>query len=499
MGLIERIAAHAGSRGDDAALAHGHDQVGFHALHGMLTEAAATLQARGLRSLALDLDNGPAFAVCDLAGRAAGLTVLPLPPFFSPGQLRHAFASSGVEAVATDNVERLRQRLPGLAVREDSGWVVAGQRLRLLTLAADRTDLPPDTSKITFTSGSTGEPHGVLLGGTQLDAVTAALADAAEVRPGDRCIALAPLSVLLENVGSLYVPLWCGATAVLSPLAETGLGGGAGLDAVRMHRALSGSRATGAIFSPQTLLGLVRVLERGAPGLEQLRFAAVGGAPVSETLLERARRLGLPVYEGYGLSECGSVVTLNTPGANRPGSAGRPLPQVRVRIAADGEVEISGNLFSGYLGDPPARMEDRWWRSGDLGRLDQDGYLFIAGRRRNMLITSFGRNVSPDWVEGELTQEPAVAQAAVFGEARPYLTAVLVPAPGADGAALTAAVANANRRLPDYARVLRWLRADEPFTTANGLFTGTGRIRRAAVSARYEARIATLYEEREAS
>lgn len=499
MGLIERIAVHAATRGTAPALEHAQGSLNYRELDTALHELAANLWSGRPHTLALDLDNGATFALCDLAAYAAGIAVLPLPPFFSPGQLRHALASSGAEAVITDNVERLRQRCQDIAIAGQTEIAVAGQQVHRLALTAQSDPLPLDVSKITYTSGTTGEPQGVLLTRAQIESVTGALAEATGAGRDDRSLALAPLSVLLENVGSLYVPLWAGATAVLPPLAETGLIGAAGLDPARMHRALLQSRATGVIFSPQTLLGLVRVLEDGAARLDQLRFAAVGGARVAASLLVRARNLGLPVYEGYGLSECGSVVTLNTPEANKPGSVGRPLKHVRVRLAADGEVEIAGNVCAGYLGQSALPGDDGWWRSGDLGRLDGDGYLQLLGRRRNVLITSFGRNVSPEWVESELTQETAIAQAAVFGEARPFLTALLVPAPGAALQLLTAAVARANQRLPDYAQVRRWQVADEPFRPANGLLTGTGRLRREALHARYRTMIESLYEERRVS
>jgi long-subunit acyl-CoA synthetase (AMP-forming) len=193
------------------------------------------------------------------------------------------------------------------------------------------------------------------------------------------------------------------------------------------------------------------------------------------------------------------VVCLNTPTAHRPGSVGRPLPHVRVRVGVDGEVRVLGQRFAGYLGEPPLPGTPREWRTGDLGHLDADGYLHLTGRRRNVFITAYGRNVAPEWVERELTLEPAIAQAAVFGEARPWNAAVLVPAPGAGTAEVAAAVARANRTLPDYARVSRWVLADNPFTPERGLLTGTGRVRREAVLERYGERIESLYRQEIAS
>jgi long-subunit acyl-CoA synthetase (AMP-forming) len=262
-----------------------------------------------------------------------------------------------------------------------------------------------------------------------------------------------------------------------------------------MLKALSEHSATSAIFSPQMLQGAVDALETGQSKPEQLRFIALGGAAVSKRLLDRAAQMGLPVFEGYGLSEFSSVVCLNRPAEARRGSVGKPLEHVELRIAEDGEVLISGNLFAGYLGESGETPFSEWWRSGDIGRLDDDGYLHLQGRRRHIFITAYGRNVSPEWVERELTLEPAIAQAAVFGEARPWNLGVIVPSAGSDTAAVDVAIQRVNRLLPDYARVSQWFPADQPFQLENGQLSGTGRLRRETIFQHYRGRIEAHYAE----
>jgi len=236
------------------------------------------------------------------------------------------------------------------------------------------------------------------------------------------------------------------------------------------------------ILLPQMLrvwAGFLARTGRRAPA--SLRFVAVGGAPVGTRLLASARSLGIPAFEGYGLSEAASVQTLNLPGADRPGSVGRPLPHAQVRVAADGEIEVGGSLFNGYLGEGDPPRAD-WWPTGDLGSIDAEGFLHVTGRKKNMLITGFGRNVAPEWVETALRGEDAIAEAVVFGDAEPSLSAVVWPSPLAgDDLQLQGAVDAANATLPDYARVRRWVRGRAAFDADSGFATRNGRPQRSAI------------------
>ena len=215
---------------------------------------------------------------------------------------------------------------------------------------------------------------------------------------------------------------------------------------------------------------------------------AVGGAAVGLRAIHAARAVGLPAYEGYGLSEGASVQTLNLPGSDRPGSVGRPLPHALLRVADDGELLVAGTLCAGYLGDSQRDGDAplTWWPTGDLGRIDDEGFVHVLGRKKHVLITAFGRNVSPEWVETALHGEPALAQAVVFGDGAPALSAVLWPRHDVlPDAALHAAVQAANAALPDYARVRRWVRARAEFSAESGMSTTNGRPQRAAIWQRH--------------
>jgi long-chain acyl-CoA synthetase len=421
-----------------------------------------------------------AFVALDEAAQQRGLVHVPLPQFFSAAQMQHALQAAGVDTLLV--AAPLAAAWPGL-----SWWPVevAGEPLMHARLPSAPVAMPAHTAKISFTSGTTGAPKGVCLSAAALQLVAQGLVEAMAPLHIERHLNALPFAVLLENIAGLIAPRLHGSTVITLPLRELGLTGSSSFDAARFQAAVQRHQPHSLILLPQMLRAWCgQLMHSGQRAPASLKLVAVGGAAVGAPLIRAAQSLGIPACEGYGLSEGASVQTLNLPGAERPGSAGRPLPHARLRIADDGEILIAGSLFSGYLGD--AAPTGDWWPSGDLGHVDADGFLHVSGRKKNLLITAFGRNVSPEWVETALRGHPAVLQAVVFGDGEPALSAVLWPTqPDATDATLQGAVDAANATLPDYARVARWTRGRAAFDARTGLATANGRPQRSAIQQRH--------------
>lgn len=463
--------------GPQVALAEGERRLTYAELLGAVAVRGRHLRALGAHRVALALDNGIDWVLWDLAALHAGLVCVPLPSFFSAEQQRHVLDSAGIDCL-------IGAAAPGFACGENDIY---------RRTVVQPAELHPGTCKITFTSGTTGQPKGVCLDlDTQL-AVARSLVAASASRNVERHLCILPLATLLENIAGVYAPLLAGVRVELMPMVQIGLSGASGFDLMRFLQALQAAQPHSLILLPQLLLALVSAAERKLPVPDSLRFVAVGGGRVSTQLLERADALDLPIFEGYGLSECASVVCLNTPEQRRIGSTGQPLGHLQVTLAADGEVQVKGARMLGYLGEPAPQGE--WLGTGDLGHFEQ-GFLVLHGRKKHQFITAYGRNVNPEWVESELVQQLPVAQAWLHGEALPANVAVLVARfSNTSDAQLQEAVDTVNRGLPDYARVHHWLRADAPFSTNNDLATANGRLRRVALLDHYQSAIDELMAE----
>ena len=485
------------------------------------------LHDASVKVLGLALDNGVDWLLWDLAALSAGIVCVPLPPFFTRSQAYHAITTAAVSHIVSaeglDPVDpkktakmqprEMQSRLSddsgcrnsleggenfsngnnGNGIREDNGE--GGSHAR----RADSYHAGPyqndagagtgkavlkGTAKITFTSGTTGTAKGVCLPERAMADVAASIVQVLGEEFVGIHLSVLPLSVLLENVAGVYAGLLAGCTIRLLPLERFGA------SYEFLHDALKQARASSVIVVPEILRALMAQTAKLGP-LPDLRFVAVGGAKLDPRLILQARALGLPVYEGYGLSECASVVSLNTPENDCAGTVGKPLSHVSLRFA-DGSIHVSNPGFLGYVGEPL----DGDFDTGDLGALDDNGFVTLTGRRKNVLITSYGRNVSPEWVEAALLAQPQIAQAVVYGDGRAQLSALIVPADQqADRQntlaqttlarnTLAMAVEQANMTLPDYAQIHDF-QSIPPLTADDGLLTGTGRPRRTEVFKRY--------------
>jgi long-chain acyl-CoA synthetase len=252
----------------------------------------------------------------------------------------------------------------------------------------------------------------------------------------------------------------------------------------------------------------------------RLKAMVSGGAALNPEIGSFFLALGVRLLQGYGQTEAAPVIACNVPSRIKIDTVGPPLEGVEVRIAEDGEILVAGdNVMKGYWNDPQATAQalvEGWLHTGDIGSIDDDGYIRITDRKRDFIKNSGGEMISPARVEGYLTLEPEIAQAMVFGDRRPYLAAVLVPetafaaafaaangvpaeiaALAADpgfAKALGAAVARVNRALAPIERVRRFVIASEPFTIANGQMTPTMKVKRHTIREAYGVAVDALYD-----
>jgi long-subunit acyl-CoA synthetase (AMP-forming) len=466
------------------AITDGNRSITYGRLGSVVRQEAGLLRETGGLRFGLLAENGCEWAVADLAIHHLNRVNVPLPAYFTPEQMRHAIDDAGIDTLVTDRRSEVIDRWPefSFAGTMSNGLAILQRKVE----PAARRTVAFGTTKVTYTSGSTADPKGVCLPGAALDRASRAMVHAIEPIGIRRHLCLMPLPTLLENLAGIHAPLRSGATCVVPSSAETGMSYGA-LDPQRLLRSLTTYRPESLVLVPELLRLIVRAAQAGYPLPDSLKFIAVGGAPVSRSLLEEAASLGLPVFEGYGLSECSSVVCLNTPQSKRLGSVGRALPHVSLSLDDGGQLRVSGWVMSGYVGDAQSQGP-REIATGDLAEIDADGYVYIRGRLRNLFITSFGRNVSPEWIERELAHEPAIRHALAVGEGCPEVRALVCPArPGLEQTAIANAVEHANQRLPDYARVRRVACMPEAPTLSNGLLTANGRLRRERILERFGA------------
>ena len=366
--------------------------------------AAATLRSRGVSAgdvVAIKLPNTVEFVVSLFAAWRLGAAVTPVNPALSPQEVRYQLADAGAKVLIADELQ------PCEPSRTDTS---GGNDASLALLI--------------YTSGTTGRPKGVMLDHANLNAMCRSVIEGFKLTRDDHSLLILPLF----HVNGIVV-------GTLSPLLAGGRATVAGrFDPKTFFTALEQSRATYFSAVPTIYTMLCGLPDGVQPDTSSVRFAVCGAAPASVELLQRFEsRYGIPIIEGYGLSEgtCASAVN-PLDGPRKPGTVGLPLPGQTIRIVDEagrpvpdgeaGEVVIKGaNVMRGYLNRPEETAKtvvDGWLHTGDVGRLDEDGYLVLVDRAKDMIIRG-GENIYPREIEAVVHHLPQIAEAAVVGRPNP--------------------------------------------------------------------------------
>lgn len=563
----------AGASGD-ALRAPGRAAVTYPELRGAVREIAGGLAALGVvpgDRVAILSATRPEWVMCDLGALSAAAVVVPVYPTNSPEECAHVLSHSGARVVFVEDTHqatklmRIRDALPDL----DHVVVIDGEADAALTLAdlrrmgaehgapAAPSPAPQDPATIVYTSGTTGLPKGCVLSHANLLTVAAGTIERLELDAAAPVIFLyLPLAHVLARVSALVtlatggtIAFWSGErarlVAELAAAAPTHIPTVPRLLEKVRTRALAAKGPRGGLLRRSVAVGdrVARARREGrAPAAaDRLRHAVAdrlvlsrvraafgprdpvvltGAAPIGPEVLEFFDACGITVLEGYGMTETAAATTVNTRSERRLGSVGRPLPGTDVAIGPDGEVLLRGaHVFAGYHRDPAATeatVVDGWLHSGDLGRLDADGFLHITGRKKDLIITSSGKNISPDLIESALRETPWISQAVVVGDRRPYLVALITLdrdeigaladqlGVDADPRVLAADVRvheligrdieRVNQRFARIEQVKRFAILPRDFSQADGELTPTLKVKRDLVTGRYRQRIDQLYK-----
>jgi long-chain acyl-CoA synthetase len=531
--------------------------------------------ARGDR-VAVLARSGVEWVAFDIAAQALGLVVVPLYTTDNPENIAYILGDSGARLLFTDTVARWRALAPlagqfpsleRLVCLEESapqepfagvGFSVAREWLPAEAAdPEDRAGAPESLATIVYTSGTTGRPKGVMLSHANLLANAAAVLQAVQGFREDVYLSFLPLSHAFERTVGYYVPMMAGSTVAyarsVQRLAEELVAVrptvlvsvpriyerayariAAGLNHRRLARRLFDAAVTigwdrfegrprggAAALAWPFLRRLVakRILDRFGG---RVRIAVSGGAPLAPSLARVFIGLGVPLLQGYGLTEAAPVISANRLDDNVPDSVGRPLPGVELPLGAEDELLVRGpSVMLGYWRRPEATAQaidaEGWLHTGDKARIE-GGRVHIVGRLKEIIVLSTAEKVAPADLELAITEDPHFEQAMVVGEGMPHLAALAVlngerwpgfaraagvdprdpgalAAPGVVNAAL-ARIERQLARFPSYARIRRvWLTL-EPWTIENGLITPTLKIRRPELARRFAAEIAQLYGQR---
>jgi long-chain acyl-CoA synthetase len=485
-------------------------------------DLAAALAAHGLRrgdTLALMLVNRPEFHLVDTAALHLGAVPFSLYNSSSPDQLAYLVADAAPRIVVTEQaflgaVEQACAACPSV----EHVFVVDGERslADLERSGAPDFDLerarravgPSDLLTLIYTSGTTGPPKGVQITHANYLAELRAFGVLGDIRAG-RLVSYFPMAHIAERVVSHYHAIAYGHTVSCCP------------DPRQVTAFLPEVRPTFFFAVPRIWEKIKAALEAelgGVPedkaaaaevrkrlGLDQAEHVLTGAAPSAVDVLEFFAALGIEILEVWGLSETTGLATANLPGRARFGSVGPPATGVELRLADDGEVLVRGGIVTpGYRNEPRKTAEaidaDGWFRTGDVGSIDEDGYLRIVDRKKEIIVNASGENVSPANVEAQLkSSSPLIGQACVVGDRRPYLAALIVPdreaAQGRDGLMeeIGRAVERANSHLSRPEQIRRYRVLETVWEPGGEELTPTLKLKRRPIAEKYADEIEALY------
>ena len=533
-------------------------------------------------------ENRPEWAVADFAALAALAVDVPVYPTLTARQIHYLLKDSGARAVFVSTaaqyakVTSIRSELPALE------WVIgfdtdlAGPDVMSLAaleqhgqagavdLAAWRVRAldarPEDLATIIYTSGTTGDPKGVMLTHGNIASNVRAGALVLPVSEQDECLSLLPLSHIFERMTGHYAMIHCGVLInyaqsidtvpldlldrrptvvaavprlyekIYARALEAAVQGSSLSRAVFFWAKRVGERAADLTLAGQPIpsgLALQRAIAdrlvfrkiRARVG-GRLRYFLSGGAPLSPEIARFFLAAGMPILEGYGLTETSPVITVNTPTHQRIGTVGRAIPGIEMMIAADGEILTRGpHVMRGYFGKPVETAEainpEGWFHTGDIGEIDGDGYLKITDRKKDLIATAGGKKIAPQPIEGLLRQNPFIANAVLLGDRRKFPIVLIAPNFGpleawarAAGlswsnrqelvglpAVLAHLESEAKKHLRDLARFempKRFLAVAREFSIESGELTPKLSVKRRVVEAHYRDQIEALYRDADA-
>jgi long-chain acyl-CoA synthetase len=545
---------------------------------------ARALSARGLRRgdrVLLVAENRPEWLIADIAIMSAGAITVPAYTTNTSHDHAYLLRHSGASAVVVSNDRLAKRVLPALADAPEVRLVVAMEPIEdagqtnaevlewraALALGTQTPDVlqtasslsRDDTACFIYTSGTGGKPKGVMLShGNVLSNVKGAFGVVETLGLDEEVfLSFLPLSHAYEHTAGQFLPVAVGAEIYYAEGVETlatnllearptimacvprfyevmrlritnAVARQGGVKAKLFHKAVElGSRAyesPGAVSLPerlchQALDRLVRDKVRARFG-GRIKALVSGGAPLNYDVGLFFTALGLPVFQGYGQTECAPVISVNLPGNVRLHTVGPPIDGIEVRIAPDGEILVRGDsVMQGYWRDEAgtaAILRDGWLHTGDVGLIDKEGFLQITDRKKDIIVNSGGDNVAPQRIEGIFGLQREIGQVIVYGDGRPHLVALIVP--HADFArayarqhglpdgletlvkdegfqkTMSESVRRANQGLSVIERVRRVHLMAEPFTIENGLMTPTMKLKRQEIYRAHRELFESLYQ-----